>query len=113
MILSTAPYPWRTDSTVTVNRQLSATSVPAAVMGGSDTGISCHADGTLSFVFRTSPDGIPEGDVNGDGVTDAADVAETVRIIQAPSEGTASAAADVNGDGEVTIADIIILVSGL
>lgn len=60
--LSTASYPWRTDSTTFVNQELSATSTPAALMydadeegnlmlGKSITNITEHEDGTISFRF--------------------------------------------------------------
>ena len=69
-LLSSAPYPWITDSTTFVNRELTDTSVPAAMMyhqnaAGSKllskpiTDITQYNDGRISFVFHTSnPDGI-------------------------------------------------------
>lgn len=62
LVLSTAPYPWRTDSTTFVNQELSATSTPAAQMYDADeegnlmlsksiTNITEHKDGTISFRF--------------------------------------------------------------
>lgn len=62
LVLSTAPYPWRTDSTTFVNQELSATSTPAAQMYDADeegnlmlsksiTNITEHEDGTISFRF--------------------------------------------------------------
>lgn len=69
-LLSSAPYPWATDSTTFVNRELTDTSVPTAEMyhqntAGSKllskpiTDITQHDDGTISFVFQTSyPDNI-------------------------------------------------------
>lgn len=65
-ILSTAPYPWKTDSATIANQVLSPTSVPATVMyeenaeGSNMLSISVsditeHADGTVSFKFSTNP----------------------------------------------------------
>lgn len=68
--LSSAAYPWITDSTDYVNQELTNSSVPAAIMynknaAGSEllskpiTNITVHTDGTISFVFHASdPDGI-------------------------------------------------------
>lgn len=69
-LLSTAPYPWSTDSTDFVNRELTDSSFPAAVMYNKNTmgstllskpitNITEHDDGTVSFVFHaTTPDGL-------------------------------------------------------
>jgi hypothetical protein len=69
-ILSTAPYPWATDSTDFVNRELTDSSFPAAVMYNKNamgstllskpiTYITEHDDGTVSFVFHAStPDAL-------------------------------------------------------
>ena len=70
-LMSTAAYPWQTDSTTFVNSELSATSVPAALMYEADANgekvlsmaisrITQHADGTVSFAVRTG---------RGDGIT--------------------------------------------
>lgn len=64
-LLSSAPYPWATDSTDFVNSELTNTSVPAAMMYNKNatgsvllskpiTDITEHADGTISFVFHAS-----------------------------------------------------------
>lgn len=61
-LLSTAPYPWQTDSTVTVNDSLTDSSVPASLMYNANaagntllgmpiTDIQQAADGTVSFDF--------------------------------------------------------------
>jgi M6 family metalloprotease-like protein len=63
--LSSAAYPWATDSTDYVNRELTNSSVPATIMYnknavGSEllskpiTDITAHEDGTISFVFHAS-----------------------------------------------------------
>ena len=69
-LLSSAPYPWATDSTDFVNTELTNTSVPAAIMYNKNaegstllskpiTDITEHEDGTISFVFHAStPDGV-------------------------------------------------------
>lgn len=64
-LLSSAPYPWATDSTDFVNRELTDTSVPVAMMYNRNaagsyllskpiTDITQHDDGTISFVFHAS-----------------------------------------------------------
>ena len=66
-IMSTAPYPWHTDSTSIVNHSLTAYSIPATIMYNRDasgsyflrkaiTDITQNADGTVSFTFRKSDD---------------------------------------------------------
>ena len=69
-LLSSAPYPWTTDSTDFVNNKLTNTSTPAAIMYNQNamgsnllskpiTDITEHEDGTISFVFHaTTPDGM-------------------------------------------------------
>ena len=69
-LLSTSPYPWKTDSTRTVNAELTDTSVPAAVMLNANaeghllmskpiTNITQNPDGTIAFDFMGgSNDGI-------------------------------------------------------
>lgn len=69
-LLSSAPYPWATDSTDFVNNELTNTSTPAAIMYNKNavgsyllskpiTDITEHEDGTISFVFHaTTPDGM-------------------------------------------------------
>jgi hypothetical protein len=49
-----------------------------------------------------------KGDLNGDGVLDANDVATLVMVI---ARGDAFAVGDLNGDGKVDIADVIVLVN--
>lgn len=64
-LLSSAPYPWATDSTDFVNRELTDSSVPASIMYNRNatgsyylskpiTDITEHEDGTISFVFHAS-----------------------------------------------------------
>ena len=64
-LLSSAPYPWATDSTDFVNRELTDSSTPAAMMYNRNatgsyllskpiTDITQHDDGTISFVFHAS-----------------------------------------------------------
>jgi len=66
LLMSSAAYPWQTDSTTFVNRELSATSVPAAKMYDQDaegstmlskaiSNITQNADGSVSFAFHASP----------------------------------------------------------
>ena len=69
-ILSSAPYPWATDSTDFVNNELTDTSLPATVMYNQNatgstqlskpiTAITKDDDGAISFVFHAStPDGM-------------------------------------------------------
>ena len=69
-LLSSAPYPWATDSTDYVNNELTNTSTPATIMYNKNavgsyllskpiTDITEHEDGTISFVFHaTTPDGM-------------------------------------------------------
>lgn len=69
-LLSSAPYPWATDSTDFVNCELTDSSVPASIMYNRNatgstllskpiTDITEHEDGTISFVFHAStPDGL-------------------------------------------------------
>jgi len=68
--LSSAAYPWATDSTDFVNNELTDSSIPAAIMYNRNakgnkllskpiTEITRHADGTISFVYHAStPDGL-------------------------------------------------------
>ena len=64
-LLSSAPYPWATDSTDFVNSELTNTSTPATIMYNKNavgsyllskpiTDITQHDDGTISFVFHAS-----------------------------------------------------------
>ena len=64
-ILGTAAYPWQTDSTDFVNRELTSTSTPATQMYDADdtgstmltksiTDITQNDDGTVSFVFHAN-----------------------------------------------------------
>lgn len=69
-ILSSAPYPWTTDSTTFVNHELTDTSAPATVMYNQNaagsyqlskpiTDITQHENGIISFVFHASnPDAL-------------------------------------------------------
>ena len=49
-----------------------------------------------------------EGDVNGDGVVDVADIASIISVM---AKGGNDAAADVNNDGVVDVADIATVIS--
>ena len=51
------------------------------------------------------------GDVNGDGVVDVADVSAVVSVMAGDVTGTTVARADVNGDGTVDVADISNIIS--
>ena len=66
-------------------------------------------------VERMSPDDIPydaPGDVNGDGLVNAADVVEVANAIMGkPSDCIQAEKADVNGDGVVNTADIVKITS--
>ena len=69
-IMSSAPYPWTTDSTSFVNNELTDVSVPATAMYNPNatgsyrlskpiTNITLNGDETISFTFHTSgPDGL-------------------------------------------------------
>ena len=54
-----------------------------------------------------------EGDCNGDGVVDVADIATIISIMAlgAEADPVASSAADVNKDGTVDVADIASVIS--
>lgn len=67
-LMSSAAYPWYTDSTTFVNRDLTASSIPATLMFNADsngsyylsksiTNISQNADGTVTFYFRKMKSG--------------------------------------------------------
>lgn len=119
--LSTAPYPWQTDTTDFVNNSLTATSVPATVMynknaagktilSKSITDIIQHDDGTVSFIFH--PTNIIRGDANDDGSVNAADIVEVVNyIMDSPSTAFDYASADANADSVVNAADIVHIVN--
>jgi hypothetical protein len=119
--LSSAPYPWHTDSTDFVNNSLTATSVPATVMYNKNTAgktmlsksitdITQNADGSVSFTFH--PTNFVKGDANDDLVVNAADIVEVVNYIMGnPSAAFNFSAADVNGDGSVNAADIVLIVN--
>ena len=66
-------------------------------------------------VERMSLEGIPydaPGDVNGDGLVNAADVVEVANAIMGkPSDCIQTEKADVNGDGIVNTADIVKITS--
>ena len=81
-LLSSAPYPWATDSTDFVNNELTDTSVPASVMYNRNaigsyllskpiTDITQYDDGTISFVFHASS----TDDLNVPKATDEAPLA--------------------------------------
>jgi hypothetical protein len=66
-----------------------------------------RANITSSYVI---PLGRLEGDVNGDGVVDVADISAVVSVM-AGSTDFSTETADVNGDGAVDVADISCIVS--
>jgi len=111
--LSTAAYPWHTDSTTFVNRELTATSVPAAQMYDADadgskmltkslTNITEHEDGTISFSFR----------VNRQTEVKVADIIAITNYIAGKTTGEVTLEeVDVNRDGVVNVADIIAVVN--
>ena len=53
----------------------------------------------------------PEGDVSGDGTTDAKDVVALMNYIAGITADISATAADVNKDGKVDIADIVALIN--
>lgn len=62
-----------------------------------------------TFVYK---DVTPMGDVNGDGVINAADDEEVANyIMNRPSEKFIKAAADMNGDGVINAVDIVLITS--
>lgn len=58
-----------------------------------------------SFEFTFSPNGIQEGDANGDGEVNVADVDFVIERIGEDLNET-NKSADVNGDGEINVADV-------
>ena len=63
--------------------------------------------GFYGFVFRWISR--PHGDVNGDGVVDAADIVCLVNMMMHPSAGTDISFADLNGDKALSDQDIAII----
>jgi hypothetical protein len=53
----------------------------------------------------------PEGDVSGDGKTDAEDVVALMNYIAGMTAGISATAADVNKDSKVDVADVVALVN--
>jgi len=77
-------------------------------------------DGTLlttstqltAFPFRLIPlQKTKDGDVNGDGAVDVADIAAIIDVMATVPDASASGNADVNGDGAVDVADIAKVIS--
>ncbi len=71
---------------------------------------------TVRFDIASLPEEEPEkleGDVNGDGVVDVADISSIISVMAGTATAGASAsdAADVNGDGVVDVADISSVIS--
>ena len=52
-----------------------------------------------------------QGDINGDGTVDVADIATVISVMASAGAGAPSASADVNGDGVVDVADIATIIS--
>ena len=63
--------------------------------------------GFYGFVFRWISR--PHGDVNGDGVVDAADIVCLVNMMMHPSASTDISFADLNGDKALNDQDIAII----
>ena len=63
------------------------------------------------FDFRKLAEESLEGDVNGDGVVDVADIAAVISVMASSVGSGFPAAADVNGDGTVDVADIASIIS--
>jgi hypothetical protein len=93
----------------TINRiALSGSTFPAS-----------FSQGIPSITAPIKPQRLPDdaarvGDLNGDGLIDAADIGQLAAIVagsvSAPSPGTAAfAVADINGDGVIDRADLTIL----
>ena len=51
------------------------------------------------------------GDVNGDGVTDVADISSIIAVMATTVDSGFTAAADVNGDGAIDVADISAVIT--
>ena len=121
-LLSTSPYPWTTDSTDVVNDSLTDKSVPPAKMtypnlegktmlSKSITNIVQNHDGTISFDFMGGHPEV-EGDVNGDGEVNVADIAAIITVMAGEGKTEErAAAADVNHDGAVNVADISTVIT--
>ena len=61
--------------------------------------------------LANNPAVVENGDVNGDGTVDVADIASVISVMAGTVGGSLGAAADVNGDGTVDVADIAAVVS--
>jgi cephalosporin-C deacetylase len=69
----------------------------------------------MNFFYErimTPDDDEVEGDVNGDGVIDVADIASVIDVMAGATvpDGSSSETADVNGDGVVDVADIAAII---
>lgn len=63
-------------------------------------------------MVENNPYDIAQGDANGDGIINAADIVEVVNYIMGnPSEGFNNTPADANGDGTVNAADLVVIVN--
>ena len=67
-------------------------------------------DAHVQFVAISSVETV-EGDVSGDGKTDAEDVVALMKYIAGMAAGISVTAADVNKDGKVDVADVVALVN--
>ena len=67
---------------------------------------------TESVTETEKPAETPDGDVNGDGVVDVADISSIITVIAGSAgDDPMSARADVNGDGAVDVADISFVIT--
>ena len=96
---------------------------------GNDAVNCCKSDGTTKFHVTDPaawkakfPDAhvqfvtiggaeTPEGDVSGDGKTDAEDIVALMNYIAGKTAGISATAADVNKDGKVDVADVVALIN--
>ena len=123
--LSSSAYPWQTDSTDFVNRELTDESTPASTTFAMNaagayflskpiTNITMTADGRVSFDFMGGSPVMPPspGDANGDGVVNVSDVTAIItRILGKTSEPFFPDAADVNGDGIFNVTDVTLTIN--
>ena len=123
--LSSSAYPWQTDTTDFVNRELTDESIPASTTFANNaegsyflskpiTNITMTADGLISFDFMGGSPVPPltPGDANGDGVVNVSDVTAIIeRILEKSPEPFYPEAADVNGDGIINVTDVTLTIS--
>lgn len=92
--------------TVTVSGNTIAYTAPAKAVTD-EVSFSYYQGSELKGFSRFYVNKLAMGDVNGDGVVNAADIVELVNALNGePSSAYHAAAADVNGDGEVTADDV-------